>query len=56
MNEINMNSQPNLKLSINKLKVTIHHKIKMKRDKIRIPNKTSKFNCISFKESIHEFS
>jgi len=29
MNEINMNSQPNLKLSINKLKVTIHHKIKM---------------------------
>jgi len=28
----------------------------MKRDKTRIENKTSKFNCISFKESIHEFS
>jgi len=56
MNEMNMNNQPNLKLSINRLKVTIHHKFKMKRDKTRIQNRTSKFNCISFKESIHEFS
>jgi len=49
MNEINMNSQPNLKLSVNRLKVTIHRKIKMKRDKTRIQNRTSKFYCISFK-------
>ena len=56
MNEINMHSQPNLKLSINRLKVIIHDKFKMKRDKTQIQNKTSNFNCISFKESIHEFS
>jgi len=45
-----------MKLSINRLKVTIHHKLTMKRDTTRIQNRTSKLKCISFKESIHEFS
>jgi len=29
--------------------MTIHHKIKMKRGKTQMQNRTSKINCISFK-------
>jgi len=54
MNEINLNSRPNLKLSINNLKVTILHKLKMKRDETRIQNKTSKFKCTSNLNSIKQ--